>query len=239
MPYSCYKLISSCCCCDYRCSYPAEAKGETPCVCNLLGLNICLDGGYAIGCCEPFSSLRIKSQNSVTDQFKSSAQVLPEVKISEGKVSIDVSGKTRMEDLNVCCGFCCSTTSLLCKFPDVFGTSSVCSCLCCKCENHSCKPAVEKGEAFTGEIYLCDTATVICMWPKTCFSCVSQLFCYDHRCAFPCESKGDVPCLINCCFINCCYDWHCHCGQTWFHPLGALIVTKGAAPKVANLELTK
>ena len=236
MPYSCCKSISSCCCLDSRCSYPAERKGETPCLCNLFGLNICLDGGYNIGCCQQMRQLKAQSDKSVSSQFsiQTSAkadEVIAEVELSHKVHTVDVSGKTEIGDLNVCFAGCCAISSLFCKLPDAFGSSSVCSCLCLKCEQHNFKPAVERGEVFTGEICLCQTATCILLFPRTCFSCVGQSFCCDNRCAFPCDGKGDVPCLVNCCFINCCYNWGCLCGQTWFHPLRDLIPTKeGTVP---------
>lgn len=72
--------------------------------------------------------------------------------------------------------------------------------------------------------------------PRTCISVICQYNCWDRRCAFPCDGKGDVPCVVNCCFINCCYDWKCHCGQTWFHPLGAVIGQKPSADKMLLKE---
>lgn len=232
MPYTCYKCISSCFCLDCRCSYPYEPKGDTPCICNLLGLNICLDGGFNIGCCKTLGALKEQSNQSATSQILSQMKskkdvIIAEVEVSKKPLTVDVSGKAEFGDLNVCFAFCCVISSLFCKMPDVFGSSSVCSCLCVKCEQHNCKPAVERNDVFKGEICLCQTATCICMAPRTCCSWVGQNFCCDNRCSFPCDGKGDIPCTVNCCFINFCHNWGCLCGQTYFHPIKDLIATKG------------
>lgn len=52
MPYACYAGVCNWCCCDYRFSYPANQNSDVPCLCAILGLTICVDGGYHFGICE-------------------------------------------------------------------------------------------------------------------------------------------------------------------------------------------
>lgn len=61
-------------------------------------------------------------------------------------------GRAEPKDLNVCCACCCDISSLFCKFPDVFGSECFWTCFCSKCGMQNCKPSVDKGDVFSGEV---------------------------------------------------------------------------------------
>ena len=43
--------------------------------------------------------------------------------------------------------------------------------------------------------------------PKTCVRVIGQFFCYDIRCALPCEPQ--IPCMVTACFCTLCYNYNC------------------------------
>jgi len=181
---------------------------------------VCIDYNLKIGCCKTVGEMR-----TVPKIYPSGTEVNRESEFSahEPKEETTAAGRTLAKDLNVMCGCCCYIESLFCKFPDAFGAEQSTSCLCCADQLLCCKPMVYRGEVFQGEVCaLCDQRTT-CVVPRTCCSCVSQCFVCDRRSSFPCDAKGDVPCILNVCFINCCYNWNCACGETYCHTLDKVI----------------
>ena len=228
MPHSCISSVCQCCVFDVRYSYPsASMNKDFPCALNILGCNICLNGGYHCGCCKTVGDLNHASGRFKTNQSASSPtnHVMQQMEIKSE------AGVTEAKDLHVCCALCCDMTSLFCKMPDVFGADCKMTMCCYKQDCLMCKPAVESGDEFVGDICICCSATQRLVYPRTCVSCGWQQNCIDRRCAFPCDGKGDVPCVVNICFINFCYDWRCACGQTYFHTLGDVIGQKSSADK--------
>jgi hypothetical protein len=97
-----------------------------------------------------------------------------------------------VEELRVCCGGCCSMTSLFCGFPScigctcqgtvlvLMGKAACLKCLDCKDEHKKCCT-----------LCVCDEYLVC---PNKCCEMQSQTCCLDSRCAFPCSNK--VPCIF-------------------------------------------
>ena len=135
-----------------------------------------------------------------------------------GNQGKEQTGKTQTKDLFPCLGLFCCISSYFCKFPD---------CMGCYMEyvalplNWSCtcyKSMIQRGQVFTGDVFLCQSCRLGCMWPRTLCAYIGQCCWNDCRCAFPCDGM-DTPCIVNICFINLCYKWRptFHC--TYFAPL--------------------
>ena len=107
-------------------------------------------------------------------------------------------------DLLVFQAMCCSITSCYTKYPECCGCIQNSVCCCCVCEGICCKTAVEQGEWC-----VIQQQTIKCIRPTTCCGGMAQIFCFDSRCAFPCDK--DVPCMVTYCFLTCCYNWNCNC----------------------------
>jgi hypothetical protein len=107
-------------------------------------------------------------------------------------------------DLIACCAMCCIVNSLYCKWPACIGCHSKGQCTCLELESVFCKVGVNKGS-----LCMCCKQEFECMVPTTCVKMTSQMFCFDQRCAFPCDEE--VPCTVAVCGLTICRDFACIC----------------------------
>jgi len=135
-----------------------------------------------------------------------------------GNQGKEQTGKTQTKDLYPCLGLFCCISSFFCKFPDCMGcyTENVILPLNWSCTCY--KPFIQRGQVFTGDVFLCQSCRLGLVWPRTLLAHIGQCCCNDCRCAIPCDGM-DTPCIVNICFINLCYKWRptFHC--TYFAPL--------------------
>jgi hypothetical protein len=270
-----------------RCAFPRDAdydNRDVPCLCNLAGCNICLDGNFRCGFMQSIKTLREghwicpacpcvlgscanlsflydccsacaefctmnkganngrvetefintkEGEDSPTKELKAEKMARESMEFAKkegfkqmqamGNGGADQIGKTRTRDLYPCLGLLCCMSSLQPKMPGCLG--GYCeglvlmiagSCTCCQ-------PMLERGDKFTGDVFLCCEERLSCVCPRTLLSCQYSCpfplcCCLDHRCAIPCDGL-DMPCILNILFVNCCFKCRptCHC--TYFAPL--------------------
>lgn len=123
------------------------------------------------------------------------------------------SGSAAAEDIVPCSACCCDFTSLYLKWPECCGIYSKSTMVCLEREYVACKPAFLGGAQNPKQNLLCLCAQGNCLLvpPKTCVKAETQEFCFDYRCALPCDE--DVPCLcMPIMFCTCCVNGQCYCG---------------------------
>ena len=285
VPLTCYSCNGDLLFLNCRYTLPKESDfdhASIPCVCNIAGCNICIDGNFRCGFFQSIKTLRegewicpacpcvlgslnnckilcdclgacselcsvmcapkpapknqslelvptteegaeratgpLKAEVMARDAANFAATKGMEELRKLGNRGKDQHGKTRARDLYPDLGLCCCISSFYTKVPDCLGSFCENTLLCFSCSCTHNKPMVQRGEVFTGDVFLCVAYRIGCVWPRTLLSCIGQFFCRDIRCALPCDGQ-DVPCLFNICFVNCCYNWRptFHC--TWFAPL--------------------
>ena len=181
----------------------------------------CGDCTCCTACCTPTEETDVPVANAVPADGVAKAQPTgteDEVPEADGGKKAQIDGKTKVGDLNTCCGFCCCLESLYCRFPEVFGCFGEGTVCCLSVVSSSCKPLVKKGDIFDNEICLICDQRCACISPTTCVMCTCQEHCIDYRCALPCNGD-EVPCVLNLCFINCMYEYESKFGCTLWEPL--------------------
>lgn len=143
---------------------------------------------------------------------------------SFGNGGRDQIGKTRLVDIQPCLGLGCCMASVNAKFPNCLGGfcealvtvfSLSCSCF---------QPMVDRGDVFTGDVFLCSETRLGCVCPRTlaacqCSPCCPLACCLDLRFALPCDGT-DMPCILNILGLNLCLKFKPAIGCTWYAPLG-------------------
>lgn len=77
---------------------------------------------------------------------------------------------------------------------------------CMQGQANCCKCPIEGGN----DCCLLCKNHVRCIQPQVCVKGAAQCFCYDVRCALPCD-KDEVPCHVACCFLSMFYQWSPSC----------------------------
>lgn len=95
-----------------------------------------------------------------------------------------------------------------------------------------CKPVMDGDE---NKLMVCQEGGCYLISPTTCLKGLNQSFCFDSRCAFPCDEE--VPCLLTVCFITCVHNYKVHFGffETMSQIDPSLVAV--AAPPLPNIEV--
>jgi hypothetical protein len=147
---------------------------------------------------------------------------------SFGNGGRDQIGKTKMRDLKPCLGLICCIASINDKFPECLGGFAEVLFLIFNSSCACCTPMVERGDTFTGDVFLCWESRLGCVCPRTLASCQISppcpclCCCFDYRIAIPCDGT-DVPCILNIFGLNCCFKLRPTCACTWYAPLGMFL----------------
>ena len=108
---------------------------------------------------------------------------------------------SELTPFNACC---CSIVSLVCDLYKCIGVYADARCLCLDLSMKCCRASDVEDKC----CILADVESSI-MKPKSCVRFMGQCFCYDIRCALPCEAE--VPCMFTVCFLTLFYDYACNC----------------------------
>jgi len=122
----------------------------------------------------------------------------------EGTAGTTMDEGVDSKDLIACCALCCIAQNLYCKWPACIGCHQKGDACCIQVEAVCCKVGVQEGS-----ICMCAKSEVECIKPTTCLKMTEQVFCFDCRCAFPCDDE--VPCAVACLGLTVCRDWSCIC----------------------------
>jgi hypothetical protein len=104
----------------------------------------------------------------------------------------------------------CIINSCYFNFPECCSGYQKASCLCLEseamcCRMMCCSTTKEKKNS----LCIIDKGHCFLVCPKACCKGVSQLFCFDQRCAIPCDQ--DVPCAFTLLpFCTICVNFGCN-----------------------------